>query len=89
MKPITPEELKSLEACHDDADWSKACDAIKQARQGLYPDDWWAKVKQSGMMDRIMQRWEGSSELQVLDLTVEPSPEPYEPNPYDGTYSEM
>ena len=65
MKLITPEELKSLEACHDSADWSKACDAIKQARQGLYPDDWWAKVKQSGMMDRIMARWGQDSELKV------------------------
>ena len=65
MKPITPNELKSLEACHDPADWSKATDAIKQARQGLYPDDWWPKVKQSGMMDRIMQRWGANSELKV------------------------
>ena len=68
MKPITPEELKSLEACHDEADWAKACDAIKHARQGLYPDDWWAKVKQSGMMDRIMARWGQDSELKVQEF---------------------
>ena len=65
MKPITPEELKSLEDCRTPVEWAAACDAIKQAREGLYPDDWWAKVKMSGMMDRIMARWGEDSELKV------------------------
>ena len=83
---ITTEELKTLEACQSNQDWRKACDAIKAVRNQEYPDDWWKRVKQTGLMDRIMQRWEGSSELEVIH--PEPSPEDYEPNPYHGTYSE-
>ena len=64
---ITKEELEMLEACRNESDWGKACDAIKKARKGMYPDDWGDKVKLSGMMDRIMGRWGGSSELTLLE----------------------
>jgi len=62
---ITKEELESLEACQTGQDWSDACDAVKEARNGLYPSDWWDKVKLSGMMDRVMARWGEDSELKI------------------------
>ena len=65
---ITQEELQSLEACQSEQDWSDACDAIKNARDGLYPPDWWDKVKLSGMMDRVMERWGENSDLSVVSF---------------------
>jgi hypothetical protein len=35
----------------------------------MYPDDWWDKVKLSGMMDRIMDRWGADSDLTVTRVT--------------------
>ena len=62
---ITTEELQRLEACQTAQDWSDACVAVKEARSGQYPPDWWDKVKLSGMMDRVMVRWGEDSELKI------------------------
>jgi hypothetical protein len=62
-KNITEAELQILEACQRETDWSEACKRIKGFRDGVYPDDWWARVKLTGMMDRIMARWGKNSEL--------------------------
>jgi hypothetical protein len=62
---ITDKELERLENCKSAKDWSEACDAIKGARGQMYPDDWWDKVKQSGMMDRILARWGGDSQIRL------------------------
>lgn len=62
---ITQEELSMLEACQSAQDWREACDAIKKSRGGMYPDDWWDKVKLSGIMDRILARWGDDSEIKV------------------------
>ena len=62
---ITEEELAMLEACQSANDWSEATKKIKAARGQAYPEDWWEKVKESGMMDRILSRWGGSGELKL------------------------
>ena len=64
---ITPEQMQSLEDCQSASDWSKACDAIKAASESgiCYPENWWEKVVQSGLMDRVMSRWGESSEISV------------------------
>ena len=59
-----------LEACQTEKDWGKVCDDIKAARGGEYPDDWWAKVNQSGMMDRILSRWGADSKLRVASFNT-------------------
>jgi len=66
---ITKQETASLEACQSADDWSVACGKIKSARNGMYPPDWWDKVKMSGMMDRIMARWGSDSELRIIDFS--------------------
>ena len=71
MMTLTDEELKNLEACQSGEDWRNACDRIKATRCGMYPDDWWDKVKLSGMMDRIMDRWGADSELTVTTTVME------------------
>ena len=53
---ITKAELDSLEACQNERAWNSAVDAIKHARSGGYPPDWWAKVAMSGMMARVTGR---------------------------------
>ena len=65
MNNITNEELSMLEACQSAQDWREACDKIKGAREQCYPDDWWNKVKLTGMMDRILARWGEDSEVRV------------------------
>ena len=60
---ITEEELESLDACQSAQDWREACDKIKGVRGHAYPDDWWDKVKLTGMMDRILGRWGGDSQI--------------------------
>ena len=64
---ITKEQLKSLEDCQSASDWRAACDAIKDASQSkvAYPDDWWEKVMDSGLADRVTARWGASSDLTV------------------------
>lgn len=62
---LTQEELDKLESCQSDEDWRVACDEIKAARDGLYPPDWWVKVKLSGMMKRIAARWGGDDEIHI------------------------
>lgn len=62
---ITKEELAMLEACQSANDWSEATRKIKDARGQMYPEDWWEKVKLSGMMDRIFSRWGGSGDLKL------------------------
>ena len=65
MNNITNEELSMLEACQSAQDWREACDKIKGAREQCYPDDWWNKVKLTGMMDRILARWGEDSKVRV------------------------
>ena len=63
---ITEEELAMLEAVTTEDGWEEACKKIKQVRGGHYPHDWWPKVKLSGMMDRILGRFGGSSEPRIV-----------------------
>lgn len=67
---ITDTELAMLEAVTTDDEWNQACDAIKRARGGAYPPDWWAKVKLSGLMDRVMARFGETSDLRVVPMKV-------------------
>ena len=65
---ITEEELKRLDSCQSAQDWSDASDAVKKARGGQYPPDWWDKVKLTGMMDKIMARWGYDSKLKWVSF---------------------
>ena len=69
MKNITERELSMLWDCQSAQDWSTACGKIKTARGGEYPEDWWKKVKTSGMMDEILARWGRNSSLKISKMT--------------------
>jgi len=67
---MTEEQIKMLESCATPRQWRAACDEIKAASPSkvCYPDDWFAKVVESGLMDRITSRWSGSSDLSVTKV---------------------
>ena len=67
---ITEDEIALLEECQTEEDWNFACDVVKQNRGGhVYPPDWFDKVRQSGMMARILARW-GGPRLTVKPVTI-------------------
>ncbi len=45
---ITEAELASLEAANTSDEWNAACLAIKNARGGAFPEDWYPRVMQGG-----------------------------------------
>jgi hypothetical protein len=55
--PVTNKELAVLEACESEEDWNNACEAIKSARGGYYPEDWYDRVVNSGFQEKIQSRW--------------------------------
>jgi hypothetical protein len=57
MDNITEEELNRLRNSKNEEDWNDACDAIKAARGGRYPSDWWPKVMQSGLSAQVAKNW--------------------------------
>ncbi len=65
---ITDEELQLLETSKSEDDWNSACDRIKEARNGNYPPDWWTRVKMSGMMDRILNKFGADSEIHLYSI---------------------
>lgn len=54
---ITAEELERLRNTKNETEWNDACDAIKKARNGDYPSDWWAKVMTSGLAAGVALKW--------------------------------
>ena len=54
---LTDEEVKRLEQAANEAEWDAACDAVKDARDGQYPPDWWERVQLSGLMARVVAGW--------------------------------
>lgn len=65
MHRITDKELRNLESCQEANDWTIVVNNILRSRGGDYPDDWWEKVKMSGLMDKVFKRWGDSSELKI------------------------
>jgi hypothetical protein len=54
---LSKDELQTLLDAHSEAAWSKACDAIKGARGGQYPFDWFAKILATGFMNAKQKEW--------------------------------
>jgi hypothetical protein len=57
MDNITEAELTKLAATNTEEEWNDACDAVKKARGGAYPPDWFAKVMMSGLAAKVMKGW--------------------------------
>ena len=70
MDNITEEELNSLRTAKNEAEWNAACDAVKKARAGRYPYDWYEKVLASGLTAEVAAAWgePDAFELKVVRL---------------------
>ena len=65
---ITTEELAALRASKNEGEWNAACDAVKKARNGNYPADWFVKVMMSGLSAEVAEAW---GRPDAFDLKVE------------------
>jgi hypothetical protein len=57
LEVLTAQELIRLMVTKSESEWSEVCDAIKEARGGAYPDDWFELMLASGLMRSIQQSW--------------------------------
>lgn len=67
---LTTGELARINACQTAQEWQAICDAVKAARKGAYPPDWFPVVLQSGLCDRVVKRWGGSAEIKVTTIST-------------------
>jgi len=65
---ITEQEIEALESAMTEKEWNNACDKIKGARGGQYPEDWWPRVKLGGIMDAFGKRSNVSTEIKIVGL---------------------
>ena len=54
---ITQDEELTLLDSKNDTEWNNACDAIKKARNGQYPPDWYEVVIAGGLMGCVTTSW--------------------------------
>lgn len=54
---LTDAEMFRLLGTRSETEWNQVCDAIKQARDGQYPPDWWSRMMLSGVAEEIMCSW--------------------------------
>lgn len=49
---MNDDEMARLNAATTEAEWNAACDDVKRARGGRYPEDWFPRVVLSGLVGR-------------------------------------
>ncbi len=57
MVNITDEEIQLLETAYTWDSYCDACNTIKKRHGGHYPQDWWSRVKEPGLLDRVLARF--------------------------------
>mgnify|MGYP003645456666 CR=1 FL=1 len=57
MNNLTEAEIKRLKETKNESQWNSVCDDIKAARNGEYPDDWFAVVMIGGLMSEVDAGW--------------------------------
>lgn len=55
---LTDAELRALDTSRSGEEWSVAVKAVKAARDGEYPPDWYQRVLASGVAARAERRWD-------------------------------
>ena len=69
---ITESELQTLEAANTAEEWHAACAAIKAVRGDSYPEDWFTKVIQAGVLARFGERSKVDTGLHVQPVRYQP-----------------
>lgn len=54
---LTDQEFTTLTTTKSEWEWNNACDAVKKARNGQYPNDWFIKILASGVMATTQLNW--------------------------------
>jgi hypothetical protein len=54
---LTPEEIDTLKNTKSETEWNAACDAVKAARGGQYPADWFPRIIMSGLLTVTQRNW--------------------------------
>ena len=54
---LTEAEIKAFEDAKSIDDHNAACDAVKSARGGQYPPDWYEKMIATGKIGRLLGRF--------------------------------
>lgn len=49
--------MNILRSTKSEDEWNNACDQVKKARGGRYPDDWYVKVILSGFLYNLSSTW--------------------------------
>jgi hypothetical protein len=62
---LTEAEYAALESAATLADYARTCDAVKAARGGEYPDDWYTRVLASGLATRKAAQFNVSDKIEV------------------------
>lgn len=66
------EDVKAaLNETRSEDDWTRVCDAVKQANDGGYPAWWFQEIILSGFGDRMMGKWGGSTQIRIEPLTLD------------------
>lgn len=58
------EVVEMMTSCTNNKEWGEACDRVKEAHGGGYPDYWYSEMIMSGLIDRVLG--EGSSKLRII-----------------------
>ncbi len=53
---LTEEEMIMIKSACGGYEWNDVCDAIKEARNGQYPPDWFEKVLGAGLIEEAINR---------------------------------
>lgn len=67
---ITNQELSALEQCRSIKEWKAIVLEILERRNGNYPFNWLQKVKLSGLMFKVMDRFCEKEEIE-FDVNIE------------------
>jgi hypothetical protein len=67
---ITEAELQTLETANTAEEWNAACAAIKAVRGGIFPEDWYPRVMQAGVLKRFGERSKVDTGIHVEPVRV-------------------
>ena len=54
---MTDEQIQKLLNTKSEIEWNAVCDEIKQANDGNYPNDWYARVMLGGVAYQAQANW--------------------------------
>jgi hypothetical protein len=69
---LQEQEIFTLTACENYAQYRMTCDAIKTRRKMAYPPDWWEKMMVSGLQNIMLAKFDGGVKSADVDAIIRP-----------------